>query len=246
MDGTHAELIAVPRRTSIRSRTGSSFEEAAAFPLVFETAYRMLVTRAGPARGRVGAGLGHRERDRQARRIAIAKALGARAIVTSSSDEKLGGARSSEPTRSSTTARGRRRGGQGGDGRAGADVVVEHVGEATWQRTLQAAAPGRPHRRLRRDDRPEPAGGAPPDLVEAALDLRLDDGHEGRTSRASTSSSRAAGHGRSSTTVFPLSRGPRRPRAHGSRRAARQDRAHDPRVAERYSAACSTSAAKRA
>ena len=68
-DGTNAELIAVPATNVHPIPDGLSFEEAAAFPLVFETAYRMLVTRARPARGRVGARVGHRRRrlDRGAR-----------------------------------------------------------------------------------------------------------------------------------------------------------------------------------
>ena len=45
-DGTNAELIAVPATNVYPIPGGLSFEEAAAFPLVFETAYRMLVTRA--------------------------------------------------------------------------------------------------------------------------------------------------------------------------------------------------------
>src|SRR5919202_3535086 len=45
-DGTHAELIAVPREYVHPIPDGLSFEEGAAFPLVFETAYRMLVTKA--------------------------------------------------------------------------------------------------------------------------------------------------------------------------------------------------------
>jgi NADPH:quinone reductase-like Zn-dependent oxidoreductase len=139
MDGTHAELIAVPETNVYPIPDGMSFEEAASFPLVFETAYRMLVTRAGLQEGEwvliwgVGGGLGSAAN-------AIAKALGARTIVTSSSDDKLGRVEADvkvnhgtddvvEAVKEAT------------DGR-GADVVVESVGEATWQRTLQAAAQG--------------------------------------------------------------------------------------------------------
>ena len=50
-DGTNAELIAVPATNVHPIPDGLSFEEAAAFPLVFETAYRMLVTRAGLREG---------------------------------------------------------------------------------------------------------------------------------------------------------------------------------------------------
>jgi NADPH:quinone reductase and related Zn-dependent oxidoreductases len=46
MDGTHAELIALPEANVHPIPDSLSFEEAAAFPLVFETAWRMLVTKA--------------------------------------------------------------------------------------------------------------------------------------------------------------------------------------------------------
>src|SRR5436305_5357585 len=91
-DGTNAELIAVPE-TNVHPIPGNlSFEEAAAFPLVFETAYRMLVTRARLQEGEwvfawgIGSGV-------STAALAIAKALGARVIVTSSSDAKLARAR---------------------------------------------------------------------------------------------------------------------------------------------------------
>jgi NADPH:quinone reductase-like Zn-dependent oxidoreductase len=137
-DGTHAELIAVPRSAVHPIPDGLSFEEAAAFPLVFETAYRMLVTKAGLQPGEwvliwgIGSGVATAS-------LAIAKALGAQAIVTSSSDRKLERARelgADETVNHGTEdvpARVRELTG------AGAHVVVEHVGEATWARSLASA-----------------------------------------------------------------------------------------------------------
>jgi NADPH:quinone reductase-like Zn-dependent oxidoreductase len=142
MDGTHAELIALPADYVHPVPDGISLEEAAAFPLVFETAYRMLVTKAGLQEGEwvlvwgIGGGVGTAS-------LQIAKALGARVVVTSSSNDKL--------------ARARELGADVGVNHAvgdvaaavreateghGADVVVEHVGEATWKTSLQVAAPG--------------------------------------------------------------------------------------------------------
>ena len=65
-----------------------SFEQGAAFPLVFETAYRMLVTKASLREGEwvlvwgIGGGVALAA-------FEIGRALGARTIVTSSSPEKL-------------------------------------------------------------------------------------------------------------------------------------------------------------
>jgi zinc-binding alcohol dehydrogenase/oxidoreductase len=139
-DGTNAELIAVPATNVYPIPDGLSFEEAAAFPLVFETAYRMLVTRAGLREGEwvllwgIGSGV-------STAGLAIAKALGARTIVTSSSDAKL--ARAVELGADATvnhatgdvkTAVKEATGGHG------ADIVVDHVGEATWRTSLDVAA----------------------------------------------------------------------------------------------------------
>ena len=142
MDGTHAELVAVPETNVYPLPDEISFEEAAAFPLVFETAYRLLVTKAqlredewvllwGIGSGVATAGL------------AIAKALGAKALVTSSSDEKLDRARELGADAAVNHATGDVRGAvaEATDGK-GVEVVLEHVGEATWQTSLQAARAG--------------------------------------------------------------------------------------------------------
>jgi len=140
MDGTNAELIALPRAYVHPIPGDLSFEEAAAFPLTFETAYRMLVSRARLQAGEwvlvwgIGGGVAGAA-------LAIAKALGAHVVATSSSDEKL--ARASELGADVTVNH------VTGDVVAtvkevtggGAHVVVDDVGEATWKRTLDAARP---------------------------------------------------------------------------------------------------------
>ena len=138
-DGTHAELIAVPRDAVHPIPDNLSFEQAAAFPLVFETAYRMLVTKARLQPGEwvliwgVGGGVATAA-------LALTKALGGRAIVTSSDDAKLARARElgadealnhhteDIPTRVRELTGG------------GAGVVIESVGDATWKRSLASAA----------------------------------------------------------------------------------------------------------
>jgi NADPH:quinone reductase-like Zn-dependent oxidoreductase len=139
-NGTNAELIAVAATNVYPIPEGLSFEEAAAFPLVFETAYRMLVTRARLQEGEwvllwgIGSGV-------STAGLAIARALGARTIVTSSSDAKLARARDLGADVTVNHA--------DGDVKAavkeataghGADIVVDHVGEATWRTSLDVAA----------------------------------------------------------------------------------------------------------
>jgi zinc-binding alcohol dehydrogenase/oxidoreductase len=140
-DGTHAELIAIPRENVHPIPEELSFEEAAAFPLVYETAYRMLVTRAGLREGEwvlvwgIGSGVGSAA-------FLIAKALGAKVVVTSSDDGKLERAR--ELGADETVNH------ESGDvvsvvkeaTEGGTHVVVEHVGEATWKTSLQVARTG--------------------------------------------------------------------------------------------------------
>jgi NADPH:quinone reductase-like Zn-dependent oxidoreductase len=138
MDGTHAERIALPAEQVYRIPDTLEFETAAAFPLVFETAYRMLVTKAGLREDEwvlvwgIGSGVSTAS-------LAIAKALGARVIVTSGSEAKLGRARElgadAALNHDTEDVPGTVKELTSG----GAHVVVDHVGEATWQRSLAAA-----------------------------------------------------------------------------------------------------------
>ena len=140
-DGTHAELIAVPRSQVYAIPEGLEFEAAAAFPLVFETAYRMLATKAAlqPDEWVLVWGIGGGVATAS---LAIAKALGANVIVTSSSAETLSRARDlgadatfNHETEDVVAGVKDVTGG-------GAHVVVDNVGEATWQRSLASARSG--------------------------------------------------------------------------------------------------------
>ena len=139
-DGTHCELIAVDAAQVFALDDALTFEQAAAFPLVYETAYRMLVTKAAVQPGEwvliwgIGGGVATAA-------FEICRALGARTIVTSGSDEKLAQAlawgadvavnhHTGDVVKTVKEATG-----------AGVDIVVETVGEATWARSLAAVAP---------------------------------------------------------------------------------------------------------
>jgi NADPH:quinone reductase-like Zn-dependent oxidoreductase len=139
-DGTHCELIAVAAEQVFALDDALSFEEAAAFPLVYETAYRMLVTKARIQEGEwaliwgIGGGVATAA-------FEICRALGTRTIVTSGSDEKLERAsewgadvavnhHTGDVVAAVKEATGK-----------GVQVVVESVGEATWARSLAAVAP---------------------------------------------------------------------------------------------------------
>ena len=141
-DGTDAELIAVPEEYVRPIPDDLTFEQAAAFPLVFETAYRMLVTKARLREGEwvlvwgIGGGVATAS-------LAIANAFGGRVLATSSSDAKLERARELGADAvvnhvSGDVAAAVKQ----ATGGAGVDVVVEHVGQATWKTSLAVVRPG--------------------------------------------------------------------------------------------------------
>jgi NADPH:quinone reductase-like Zn-dependent oxidoreductase len=138
--GGYAELVACPAANVIPLPDGFGFEEAAAFPLVFLTAWRMLVTRAQVRLGddvlvwAAGSGVGMAA-------IQIAKAFGARVIATAGTEAKLERARGLgaddviNHRTGDVVAEVKRL-----TGKKGVDVVIEHVGEATWERSILALA----------------------------------------------------------------------------------------------------------
>ena len=142
LDGTHAEFVVVPARNLAPVPEGLTFEQAAAFPLVFTTAWRMLFTKARLLPGEwvliwgIGSGVASAA-------LELCRAAGARAIATSSSDEKLVHAR--ERGAEATVNHAREdvadavRTITGG---RGVDVVVEHVGKATWSTSIDALGKG--------------------------------------------------------------------------------------------------------
>jgi len=143
--GTLAESVLVPEDNLAKVPALDpplSWAEAAAFSLVSLTAWRMLVTRARVEAGEtvlvwgIGGGV-------SLAAMRIAKLRGARVIVTSSSDAKLAQARQlgADVTlnhRTQSVAREVR----ALTARRGVDVVVENVGEATWEDSLRCLAKG--------------------------------------------------------------------------------------------------------
>ena len=141
-DGTYAERIRVPASAVNSKPAGWTWEEAAALPLAGLTAYRAVVTRAQVKSDDtvlvtgIGGGV-------SLFALQIAKALGARVVVTSGSDAKL--------------ERAQKLGAVGGAnykkadwgtevvkllGGAGPDVVIDSVGGETFGRCIDIAKPG--------------------------------------------------------------------------------------------------------
>ena len=133
--GGHGEGVVVPARNLVARPAGRSWEECAAYPLATLTAYRML-RRARLTAGEtvlvVGVGGGV-----SMAALALAVRMGAEVHVTSREQSKIDqalalGAVAGHPSDP----------GEGERWPVRADVVVESVGPATWERSVQALVPG--------------------------------------------------------------------------------------------------------
>jgi NADPH:quinone reductase-like Zn-dependent oxidoreductase len=141
-DGTFAEEIALPARNLIPLPGKVSFEAAAAVPLVFLTAWQMVVDKAKLLPGETvvvlgaGSGVGSAA-------IQIARLHGARVIAVARSAAKLarakelGAEEGIDLAESDLREEVRRI-----TDRRGADVVIEHVGRATWDQSVGSLAWG--------------------------------------------------------------------------------------------------------
>jgi NADPH:quinone reductase-like Zn-dependent oxidoreductase len=140
--GGYAELITIPRANLLPYPEGLSFAQAAALPLTFQTAWQMLVQRAAVRPGEVvlvlaaGSGVGSAA-------VQIAKIFGATVIATASTDAKLELARAlgadhlvNHATQDLLVEVRKL------TGKRGVDVVFEHVGAATWEKSILACARG--------------------------------------------------------------------------------------------------------
>ena len=140
--GGYAELVKVPIQNLISIPDEIDFVQAAAFPLTFVTAWHMLMTRAQLKRGEdvlvlaAGSGVGQAA-------VQVAFLHGARVFATAGSDDKLERARSLgafeviDHYKQDIAAEIKRL----TDGR-GVDVVIEHVGAATWPKAVRSLARG--------------------------------------------------------------------------------------------------------
>ena len=140
--GTFADYTAVPHQNVRRIPDTVSFDTAAAYLLATLTAWRMLVTRASVKSGEdvliwgIGGGVAQ-----AAMRIALVR--GARVWVTSGNDAKLEKAKelgAHETINHRTTSVGKEV--RARTGKRGMHVVVDSVGEATWNESLIALGRG--------------------------------------------------------------------------------------------------------
>lgn len=142
VSGGQAEKLVVPARNAVPKPANLSFVEAAAVPLTFMTAWHALVARAGVRPGETvlvqaaGSGVGTAA-------VQIAKLFGARVIATAGSDAKLEKARAlgadevvNYETQDLVQEVKRL------TDRRGVEVVFEHVGKKTWEKSILAAGVG--------------------------------------------------------------------------------------------------------
>jgi NADPH:quinone reductase-like Zn-dependent oxidoreductase len=142
VSGTLAEHVVVPAVNVYAKPRGLSWEAAAAFPLTYQTAWRLLMTAGGLRAGEsvlihgVGGGVASAA-------LQIAKYAGAYVYVTSSSQAKLrraiglGADVAIDYTETDVTARIREL-----TGKRGVDLVVDNVGAATWGNSIECARRG--------------------------------------------------------------------------------------------------------
>jgi NADPH:quinone reductase-like Zn-dependent oxidoreductase len=144
IDGGNVEFLAAPEYSAIQIPEDMSFEEAAAVPLVFLTAWHMLFGRAHLEAGEdvlvlaASSGVGSAA-------IQIAKLFHCRVIATAGGEAKmakakeLGADHAIDHYRQDISAEVKKI-----TGKRGVDVVIEHVGAATWQKSIESlAATGR-------------------------------------------------------------------------------------------------------
>jgi NADPH:quinone reductase-like Zn-dependent oxidoreductase len=141
-DGGNAELLAAPEYAVIPIPDNLDFPGAAAVPLVFLTAWHMLMTRARLQPGEdvlvlaASSGVGSAA-------IQIARMFHCRVIATAGGEAKLakalelGANFAIDHYTEDISAAVRKI-----TGKRGVDVVVEHVGAATWPKSLESLAPG--------------------------------------------------------------------------------------------------------
>jgi NADPH2:quinone reductase len=159
-DGIACELAAIDARYLLPLPRGVDPVQAAAVPLVFVTAWGLVVSRAAVREGETVLVLGGASGVGSAA-IQIAKSRGARVIATAGSEEKRALCREL----GASEAVDHRAEGWGKEikkltGGKGADVVVEHVGPATWKTSMSVLA---------RNGRLVTCGGTTGPIVELAL-----------------------------------------------------------------------------
>lgn len=141
-DGTFAQAVVVPEVNCRPIPDAFTFQEAAAFPLVYLTAWRLIMSKAQVQAGETVLILGIGGGVAQAA-LQLAKLAGAIVFVTSGSREKLERAKAlgadagidhaaTDFSREVWNLTGKR----------GVDVVVDSVGAATWERSIRALGKG--------------------------------------------------------------------------------------------------------